>query len=730
MRLPDNRGGAGGFHAGLQQAVDSGADLVWLMDDDGIPEPDCLKVLLDHAETRDGGFDFWGPVVLAEQDPSRLCFPIRLPGRAAVVHRMADVELAERDGVIADVVIPFNGVLVTRDLVERIGTPREDFFIWGDDVEYLWRARAAGARTGTVVAARFLHPATDDLGTPMAFGRTTYNHSPSELKHYCMARNNLVNLRDYRGWPAALAFVAKTVWFYSFTRPNAGRLVLSARAMLAGARGDFTGHRRYLAWLSARTASPSRSSSSPTTGPTCSARMLDGLVAQTYPPDTVIVVDNASGDHTPQVLARDDLPLQVIRSDENVGGAGGFRIGMQTAYDGGWDRIWLMDDDVVPAPDCLAVLMAVEPELSDCLMCVREDLDGHLVEKSATTFDLRNPLAIRPKTASVETTYDTRDAMPPLVEIEVVAFEGFLVRRRVVDAVGLPDPDVLHLLRRRRLRPARATGRIPDLGGARRRAGAPAGLLAAARARHLEGLLHVPQPLRGALPPRRERTGARQALRHHRRCRRPEPAAWRSGRGAQCDPRHPRCPRHAYARRRRARGIGSRSLASVDSTGYFTRRRTVKESPYVSDQTPTAGPDLVVVGSGFFGLTIAERCATELGLKVLVIERRHHLGGNAYSEKEPTTGIEVHKYGAHLFHTSNEKVWDYVNRFTTFTGYQHRVFAQVPGPGLLLPDEPRADQPVLRQGAHPRRGPRADRRAGQRDRLASTPRTSRRRRSA
>ena len=48
--------------------------------------------------------------------------------------------------------------------------------------------------------------------------------------------------------------------------------------------------------------------------------------------------------------------------------------------------------------------------------------------------------------------------------------------------------------------------------------------------------------------------------------------------------------------------------------------------------------DLVVVGSGFFGLTVAERCANELGLKVLVLERRHHLGGNAYSEKEPETG--------------------------------------------------------------------------------------------
>ena len=87
--------------------------------------------------------------------------------------------------------------------------------------------------------------------------------------------------------------------------------------------------------------------------------------------------------------------------------------------------------------------------------------------------------------------------------------------------------------------------------------------------------------------------------------------------------------------------------------------------------------DLVVVGSGFFGLTVAERVATQLDKRVLVLDRRDHIGGNAYSEAEPETGIEVHRYGAHLFHTSNKRVWDYVNRFTGFTGYQHRVFARV-----------------------------------------------------
>jgi UDP-galactopyranose mutase len=86
--------------------------------------------------------------------------------------------------------------------------------------------------------------------------------------------------------------------------------------------------------------------------------------------------------------------------------------------------------------------------------------------------------------------------------------------------------------------------------------------------------------------------------------------------------------------------------------------------------------DLVVVGSGLYGLTIARQAADELGLKVLVLEKRNHIGGNAYSEFDSETGIEVHKYGSHLFHTSNERVWAYVNRFTAFNNYQHKVWAK------------------------------------------------------
>ncbi len=103
------------------------------------------------------------------------------------------------------------------------------------------------------------------------------------------------------------------------------------------------------------------------------------------------------------------------------------------------------------------------------------------------------------------------------------------------------------------------------------------------------------------------------------------------------------------------------------------------------DQVQENSYDLIVVGSGFFGLTVAERAASQLGKRVLVVERRSHIGGNAYSEPEPETGIEVHKYGAHLFHTSNKRVWDYVRQFTDFTDYQHRVFAMHKGTAYQFP---------------------------------------------
>ena len=95
--------------------------------------------------------------------------------------------------------------------------------------------------------------------------------------------------------------------------------------------------------------------------------------------------------------------------------------------------------------------------------------------------------------------------------------------------------------------------------------------------------------------------------------------------------------------------------------------------------------DLVIVGAGLFGLTVAQQAVEKHGAKVEIIDVRDHIGGNAYSYMDKETGAEIHKYGAHLFHTSNPHVWEYVNRFTEFTNYVHRVYTTHNGEVFPLP---------------------------------------------
>ena len=100
---------------------------------------------------------------------------------------------------------------------------------------------------------------------------------------------------------------------------------------------------------------------------------------------------------------------------------------------------------------------------------------------------------------------------------------------------------------------------------------------------------------------------------------------------------------------------------------------------------PMTLPDVYVVGAGLFGLTFAQRAASKWGQRVQVMDRRDHVGGNAFSETDARGGIEVHRYGAHIFHTNNERVWDYVRRFSAFTRYEHRVFTKHAGMTYPMP---------------------------------------------
>lgn len=187
LRLPDNRGGAGGFAAGLARAVAAGAHWVWMMDDDALPSADALAALLVAAgEPR----DLYGSLAVAGD---RLAWAMTLRDGARRVARAADLP------AVAEVeFLPFLGILVHRDLVARIGLPEAGYFLAADDLEYCLRARAAGARLRLVAASRIAHPPAQVYDVMLA-GRTFHCLRLAPWKRYYDTRNRIFVARRHFG---------------------------------------------------------------------------------------------------------------------------------------------------------------------------------------------------------------------------------------------------------------------------------------------------------------------------------------------------------------------------------------------------------------------------------------------------------------------------------------------------------------------------------------------------
>lgn len=94
--------------------------------------------------------------------------------------------------------------------------------------------------------------------------------------------------------------------------------------------------------------------------------------------------------------------------------------------------------------------------------------------------------------------------------------------------------------------------------------------------------------------------------------------------------------------------------------------------------------DYLIVGAGFSGCVLAERIATQLGKKCLIVEKRNHIGGNCYDYYDDS-GVLIHKYGPHIFHTQMKKVWEYLSQFTEWIDYEHKVKAVIDGKEIPVP---------------------------------------------
>ena len=95
--------------------------------------------------------------------------------------------------------------------------------------------------------------------------------------------------------------------------------------------------------------------------------------------------------------------------------------------------------------------------------------------------------------------------------------------------------------------------------------------------------------------------------------------------------------------------------------------------------------DILIIGCGLSGVVTAERFANELNKKVLIIEKRDHIGGNIYDYIDEDTNILISKYGAHLFHTNNERVWKYINKFSEWIRWDHQVIGAIDDKLINIP---------------------------------------------
>jgi rhamnopyranosyl-N-acetylglucosaminyl-diphospho-decaprenol beta-1,3/1,4-galactofuranosyltransferase len=180
VAMPENTGGAGGFHEGIRRAADAGFDWLWLMDDDLLTAADALQMLVRKKDAlqslRKESF-LLNSLVLARdrQDGDALAFPlqelspirspksgIRNPKRGVYHWRLSEVRSQVKDGLYPWA-CPFNGTFLPARAVAEVGLPNKDFFIWGDEKDYLWRA-ARRFNLYTAVDSKVYHPPPRDAG--------------------------------------------------------------------------------------------------------------------------------------------------------------------------------------------------------------------------------------------------------------------------------------------------------------------------------------------------------------------------------------------------------------------------------------------------------------------------------------------------------------------------------------------------------------------------------------
>jgi rhamnopyranosyl-N-acetylglucosaminyl-diphospho-decaprenol beta-1,3/1,4-galactofuranosyltransferase len=238
VRSQANLGGAGGFSNGLKEAEKFGYEYYWLMDDDGVAvDPDCLKKQVRAARLL-GGPSIVGALVVDDmREHDRLSFGL------CGMERRKDVAAKSQGGILYGGANPFNATLLASGAVRKIGYPREDFFLYGDETEYLKRAGREGVAVVTAVDAVYYHPSNHSKIGVVKIGNRRFpvcDQLPL-WKRYVSVRNKAAIQKEY-GSRLAYPFYGIFLVATSLCNRQLRRrhLMTSVQAWRDGAAGDFS----------------------------------------------------------------------------------------------------------------------------------------------------------------------------------------------------------------------------------------------------------------------------------------------------------------------------------------------------------------------------------------------------------------------------------------------------------------------------------------------------------
>lgn len=229
-----NSGGAGGFYYGMEMAIKRGYKYLWLMDDDGYPmHQNTLSTLMEDIPRIKGNKFCLNSLVVQNEDGTKASFAVQRE------YAVSSIKKNAANGLIYNEIMPFNGTLISSDLVKQIGYPVKEFFVYGDENEYYLRIRNSGAIMAIDINSLYYHP-TNVEKVVMVFGKKIYYVKMPRWKTYCAARNKTYIAKKYFGMSGVLKLTLRDL-LYIIVVPGdrVGRLIETVKGRKDGLQNKF-----------------------------------------------------------------------------------------------------------------------------------------------------------------------------------------------------------------------------------------------------------------------------------------------------------------------------------------------------------------------------------------------------------------------------------------------------------------------------------------------------------